>query len=87
MPYKSVKGKTNIPNLVNCIVPIRRSDEELDDKLDVDGDGRRLSVLTKFREKQSNLMKMQNHRIKINLEQAAKYMMLNEKIKLVGGCN
>ncbi len=42
------KGKIHIPNLVNCIEPPRRSDDEFDDKLDVDGDGRRLSVLTKF---------------------------------------
>ena len=39
--------KIDIPNLVNCITPPRRSHEEFDDKLDVEGDGRRLSVLTK----------------------------------------
>jgi len=36
-----------IPNLVNCIEPPRRSQEELEDKLDVEGDGRLLSVLAK----------------------------------------
>lgn len=42
----------NIPNLVNCIEPPpRRSHDEFDDKLDVDGDGRRLSVLTRKRTK------------------------------------
>ena len=38
----------NIPNLANCIALPRRSHDEFDDKLDVDGDGRRLSVLTKL---------------------------------------
>ena len=36
-----------LPNLVNWIAPARRSQEEFDDKLDVDGDGRRFNVLTK----------------------------------------
>lgn len=39
--------KNYIPNLVNCIEPVRRSPDEFDDKLDVEGDGRRLSVLAK----------------------------------------
>jgi hypothetical protein len=42
-----MKGKDYLPNLVNCIEPARRSEEELEDRLDVEGDGRRLSVLTK----------------------------------------
>lgn len=39
----------HIPNFVSCIGPPRGSHDEFDDKLDVDGDGRRLSVLTKFK--------------------------------------
>lgn len=39
--------RIHVPNLVNCIGPPRRSHEELEDKLDVDGDGRRFNVLTK----------------------------------------
>ena len=38
---------TYVPNLVSCMEPARRSHDELEDRLDVEGDGRRLSVLTK----------------------------------------
>lgn len=57
-----MKTKNNsiyVPNLVNCIVPppARRSHEEFDDKLDVDGDGRRLSVLTKITKENKRTLK------------------------------
>lgn len=42
------KGKDDIPNFVNWTESPRRSEEELEDKLDADGDGRRLIVLTKI---------------------------------------
>lgn len=42
-------GEDYVPNFVSWIEPPRRSHDELDDKLEVDGDGRRLSVLTRTR--------------------------------------
>ncbi len=39
----------DLPNFVNWIESPRRSEEEFEDKLEAEGDGRRLIVLTKNR--------------------------------------